>query len=283
MTFHRLFVAIIGIALCVVSSISTFAQSTGAWTVTSPSNDISLVSVEQVAPDVYEVVLKNNTETPILYLEAITRDGNFARVNGFVVGQEIEAGSTTQLSIQTDSGSTKQGPFAIRVLAIIFADGRDEGDAGRLVRAHDELLAEALEMRRGADILASNKDLEAPDKIDVLTKTIGIRSPSSGAEAASMIKGHSLHGISDEYISRRLMASSEGLRVGVHLANQVLLKDLKMSLKGNSVGTLTSSAFTAKVQRGETISTTDLLEKYSSVTNFQLQCLAKFQERHHVQ
>jgi hypothetical protein len=274
--YQHLRTAVFGIILCSGLSSIAFAD----WTIDSPPNSVQLVAVDQVASGVLRFTLKNVSDKPIVFLDASAPDGNETGIDAFVVEQgEIEPGATGSVTFGwRDFPATNQNhsiPTFIRIVAIVYADGSRVGSKQRLDEIADEMLGEALEIKRDSDILAASPDASSAG-FDAVVENIGKQLPSSDEDAAALVRVEELSGIPRSYIEAHLNRPSGHLRIGIDRARGSVLSDINL-VKSNASVPMGPQA-EALMKQAQLHALSDLAQRYRVLSEKQVQCIKGYIE-----
>jgi hypothetical protein len=218
---------VLGTIVCIAGPLSAWPQSVPGWKVDSPPNSVQLVKVDPPLSTGQSFTFKNVSSSAIIEFFITAPNGTIKGVDAFSAGRNaVEPDAMAAVTFNTSDFLVEAKiNRSLRVVAVIFANGKRLGSRQTLESIEDQMLGAALEIKRDSDLLADRPDAA----FDEIANRIGLPNPPSDEDAAASVRGVSLPGIPQAYIDLHVNRHSYALRVGVGRARQILLSDLNQA------------------------------------------------------
>lgn len=269
-------------ALCMGIPLICLCQNTG-WTLDAPANSVELISVGQgMQLGLLKFTFKNVSGKTIIWLDVGNLHGGQVGLDAFMTGGTwgaVAPGATTSLNFSSqDFSAGGQITKEVRLNAIFYGDGSGYGFGSWKANVEDEMLGEALEMKRDSGPLSASPD-PSISGFDNVVAQIHSGSLNTPAEAAQSLGGVALPGIPQALINEHLAHPSFWFASGAHGARGRILSEIA-NVKSNDARWMAGSEAAQQLaleRRPHALS--DLGQKVSSWSEWQVQYLKKvFQE-----
>lgn len=270
-------------ALCLGLPLLCLCQNAIGWTLDAPANSVKLVSVGQgMTLGSLKFTFQNVSGKTIIWLDVGNLHGSQVGLDAFATGGTwgaVAPGATTSFEFgaqdfSVDGQITKE----VRVDAIFYGDGSGYGFGSWKAQIEDSMLGEALETRRDAGLLSASPNPSITG-FDSVTAQIHNGSLSTPAEAAQSLRGVALPGIPQALINEHLAHPTFWLASGAHAARGRVMTEIALARSNDARAMAGSEAAQQLALERRPHALSDLAEKFSSWSEWQVQYLRKvFQE-----
>jgi hypothetical protein len=268
---------ILCISVCWSIPTVTLGQNVAGWALESAPNFLELVTVDQSTNgSLLRFTLRNTSKNPIIDLRIAVPSGNMTGLDAFTTGVgTVEPEETVSVTFgNKDFFVGNHMEQSLKVEAIVHADGSRQGSQKTLDLIEDEMLGAALETKRDSDILAASPDPSAAG-LDAVLDKVGRSIPSTGNDAVRSVRDISLPNIPQSYIDTRVSRQGSGLVVGIERARQMVLLDINRA-KSPDFSYSPSSKRQAQAKEAQHHATSDLTQKYRSLSETQVRYIEAF-------
>jgi hypothetical protein len=276
---HSLRTALIALTTSFATLSLASGQSISDFVISSPRPVIQLVQVEQIPPENNPYfTFRNVSDKTILAICISEQRGPKEMVcdSGFSNGSKLTGpGETFSLSLDANGFASDGQQNSLRVNAVIYTDGSHFGESTMLARLRGEMFGVTLETKRVSDLLSNGPD-DSAAALDGVLSQIGTTRPSSKDEAARILAGESLPGISPLAIDSYLRRPTQGILEGVVSVRDNVLHDIEDE---KSVAALPLTGGTKKQQavlEARLHGRSDLAQKYQALLQLQISYLISF-------